>query len=311
MIFNILKKKKIKGQISILREFQKPPFGGGNQFMLALKKELSKKHFKIKVNKINRDNDAYLFDSIWLNQKLLKKLDSLDRPLIGHRLDGPTQMYRSGDNQIDNQIFKLNDQYASVSIIQSKYALNALNNYEYYPKNPKIITNAVDNEIFYPKTTHSFNPKIRLISSSWSSNPMKGGPAYHWLDKNLNFDKFEYFFIGRVEGKFNNIKIIPPQNSFRLANHLRNSDIYITATENDSCSNALIEAMACGLPAIYKNSGGSSEIVLKGGEAYNENSEIPLLIEKILSSYSDYKKSINLKSISEVADDYVKALGML
>ena len=139
---------------------------------------------------------------------------------------------------------------------------------------------------------------------------MKGGPTYHWLDKNLNYDKFEYFFIGRVDGKFNNIKVIPPQDSYRLADYLRYSDIYITATENDSCSNALIEAMACGLPAIYKNSGGSPEIVLKGGEAYNNNDEIPLLIEKILDSYSNYKKNINLKSISEVADEYVNALGL-
>ena len=310
MIFNFLKKKKFKAKISILREFQKPPFGGGNQFMLALKKELSKKNYKISVNKINHNIDAFLFDSIWLNQRLFKSLDRLDNPIIGHRLDGPTQMYRRGDNQIDNQIFKLNDQYASVSIVQSLYALNALNSYQYYPKNPKIITNAVDYEIFFPKKTHTFNRKIKLISSSWSSNPMKGGPTYHWLDKNLNYDKFEYFFIGRVDGKFNNIKVIPPQDSYRLADYLRYSDIYITATENDSCSNALIEAMACGLPAIYKNSGGSPEIVLKGGEAYNNNDEIPLLIEKILDSYSNYKKNINLKSISEVADEYVNALGL-
>ena len=94
MILNFLKKKKFKAQISILREFQKPPFGGGNQFMLALKKELSKKNYKISVNKINYNIDAFLFDSIWLNQRLLKSLDRLDNPIIGHRLDGPTQMYR-------------------------------------------------------------------------------------------------------------------------------------------------------------------------------------------------------------------------
>ncbi len=41
----------------------------------------------------------------------------------------------------------------------------------------------------------------------------------------------------------------------------RGADIYITTKHNDPCPNAVIEALACGLPVIYSDSGGVPELV--------------------------------------------------
>jgi len=43
------------------------------------------------------------------------------------------------------------------------------------------------------------------------------------------------------------------------------SDIYITTSHNDPCPNAVIEALACGLPVIHTSTGGTPELV--GSEA--------------------------------------------
>ena len=64
--------------ISIFREFHKPPYGGGNQFMLALKGEFEKLGIRVLNNEVGHFVDAYLFDSIWFDLKLLKKLDRVD-----------------------------------------------------------------------------------------------------------------------------------------------------------------------------------------------------------------------------------------
>ncbi len=45
----------------------------------------------------------------------------------------------------------------------------------------------------------------------------------------------------------------------------RNADAYITTTHQDNCPNAVIEALSCGLPVIYSNTGGVPELV--GNEA--------------------------------------------
>jgi glycosyltransferase involved in cell wall biosynthesis len=45
----------------------------------------------------------------------------------------------------------------------------------------------------------------------------------------------------------------------------RAADIYVTTKHNDPCPNAVIEALACGLPVVYANSGGVSELVGAAG----------------------------------------------
>ncbi len=69
----------------------------------------------------------------------------------------------------------------------------------------------------------------------------------------------------------------PPLPSHELADVLRQHDIFITATENDAYSNALVEALSCGLPAVYLDSGGSREAVKEAGFGFRDREEIPAL----------------------------------
>jgi glycosyltransferase involved in cell wall biosynthesis len=318
-MFSFLKKTKpvISGThsmysgkcVSILREFKKPPYGGGNQFMLALKKGMEDLGVIVVNNEISKKPDAYIFDSAWLDKNLLRKLRKLQNPLVAHRIDGPIQLYRGSDRTADDEIFELNREFATVSIIQSQFTLKNLLSLGYQPINPVIIYNAVNPSIFFSEPqVEKHVGKIRIVSASWSDNPNKGGATYKWLDDNLDFNKIEYIFVGRIKEKLNNIKLIPPVDSEKLAKILRKQDIYITASENDPCSNSLIEGLASGLPAIYRNSGGHSELVKDAGLPFERPDHIPSQIEKIYENYESYRDNIKINTITDIAKQYLDAI---
>lgn len=307
------KKPLVEGEfsgkrVSILREFKKPPYGGGNQFMLALKKGFSDLGVKVYNNKVDSEIDAYIFDSAWLDKDLLKKLRRFKGARIAHRIDGPIQLYRGSDSSADDEIFDLNKEFATATIIQSQFTLNKLLELGYKPKNPVVIYNSINPDIFFPDNHRQKVDKIRIVSASWSDNPKKGGSVYKWLDDNLDFDKIEYTFVGRIKEPLKNIKLVPPVDSNKLAAILREQDIYITASENDPCSNSLLEGMACGLPAIYRNSGGHPELVKNAGLPFNKQEEIPSLIEQIRANYEDFVGDIDVNSITDIAYQYLTAM---
>ena len=295
--------------VSILREFKKPPYGGGNQFMLALKGGFEDLGVTVVNNKIGKNIDAYIFDSAWLDKKLLKKLRKIENPLIAHRIDGPIQLYRGSDRSADEEIFELNKEFAAVTVIQSEFTLKNLLALNYNPINPVIIYNAVNPSIFFSEPqAEKHVGKIKIVSASWSDNPNKGGATYKWLDDNLDFNKIEYTFVGRIKEKLNNIKLIPPVDSEKLAQILRKQDIYITASENDPCSNSLIEGLACGLPAIYRNSGGHPELVKDAGLPFERPEDIPSQIDKLSENYESYRSNIKINTITDIAKHYLDAI---
>ncbi len=72
-----------------------------------------------------------------------------------------------------------------------------------------------------------------------------------WLDNHLDWERFDYTFVGRVKESFDNIKHIRAVPSEELADLLRSHDIYVSVSQHEPCSNALLEALNSGLPALY------------------------------------------------------------
>ena len=219
-------------------------------------------------------------------------------------------MIRGSNRELDDLCFELNGGFASANILQSAWTYKALIQLGYNPKNPVIIYNAVDNTIFNRKGKKEFDStrKIRLISTSWSPNERKGGKTYKWIDENLDWDRFEYTFIGNTKETFSKIQHIPPLPSKELSQHLKSHDIYITASQNDPCSNALIEALECGLPSLYLNDGGHPELVGSGGLPFESNEEILPQLERITNNYQIFQNLITTPNINEVTDKYLKVI---
>lgn len=296
--------------IALLHKFMPPPWGGGNQFMLALQHALEKRGHHLVQNTVADTIQGYVINSVQFDQKLLGRLARVRNPRVVHRIDGPIALIRGTDDALDQQCFAINQQFASATVIQSNWTYQRLVEMGFRPIRPVIIHNAVDPDIFHRRGRLPFSPerKIRLISTSWSDNPRKGGAVYRWIEEHLDCNRFEYTFVGRVAEPFKHIHHIPPLPSAELADVLRQHDIYITASQNDPCSNALIEALTCGLPALYINDGGHPELVGSGGLPFNHEDEILPQLERLVEHYTLFQNLIVVPDMDEVAGKYLALL---
>jgi glycosyltransferase involved in cell wall biosynthesis/2-polyprenyl-3-methyl-5-hydroxy-6-metoxy-1,4-benzoquinol methylase len=297
-------------RVGIWHSFMKPPYGGGNQFMLALTKELRRRGVEVVENAFRDDIDVYLLNAIHFDVDQFIRFQAQRAAPVVHRIDGPIQLVRGFDQEKDALTYDLNKRYAHTTILQSAWTLRNIVKLGYQPVRPLIIRNAVDPDIFHPSGRGLFDGhrRVRLISSSWSDNPNKGGPTYRWLDEHLPWDRFEYTFAGRSSEPFRHIARRDALPSEELAQLLRDHDIYITASKNDPCSNAVIEALACGLPVVYLHDGGHPELVGMGGLPFGRPEEIPDQLDKIVSDYAAYQSLIRTDRLSEVGDRYLQVL---
>ena len=277
--------------------------------MKALKNAFEKKDvYSENVSEAN----IILFNSMHCFDDIIKLKRKSNNAIFVHRVDGPCKLYNKMTDRRDEQVYMLNEKVADATIFQSEYSREAsLKMGCPRHKFEVTITNASNPAIFYPGNEKENRDKIRLIATSFSDNWNKGFSTYKWMDENLDFEKYEMYFVGRSPVDFKNIKKFEPMRSESLARILRNSDIYITASKNDPCSNSLIEALSCGIPALALNSGGHPELVKDGGEIYNDNYEIPILLDKIAQNYDLYQNRIKAASMEDVCNQYLSFFELL
>lgn len=292
-------------KIHILFPFQKgPKGGGGNQFLKALK--YNWQSLGIYEENIEKA-DVILFNSHQWLKKAIEIKKKFPVKIFVHRIDGPLITYRPKEASLDQLIFKANKFVADGTIWQSKWS-QAENKklFKYNCQNEIILYNAPNGQIFNKQNKTAFNPKekIKLIAVSWSSSALKGFDIYKFLDDNLNFKKYQMVFIGRSPVLFKNIKMIEPIEQGKLAEIIKQNDIFITASKIESCSNALIEAFSCGLPCLAFNSSSNPEVIGGGGELFSNEKELLSKIDKIANNYLNYQKNLPVFSLNKVSKDY-------
>jgi glycosyltransferase involved in cell wall biosynthesis len=295
--------------VGLWHAFHRPPYGGGNQFMMALRKALKRQGVRVIVNRMIEAVDVHLCNSAWFEVSLFRQEMRKRRIRMLHRIDGPISLYRGTDAVEDEKVYVLNREFASATIYQSGWCFQRSLELGYKPLRPLVIHNAVDHSFFYPtrRLPQDSNRKIRLVAAAWSDNPRKGKSIYQWLDEHLDFDRFTLTFVGRIDATFRNIQHIPAQASQSLGRILREQDIYLAASENDPCSNALLEALACGLPALYLDSGGHGELTGFGGLPFNNSEQLLLQLDRLVNHYDGFRAGIWVESIDDIAAKYIAA----
>jgi len=165
------------------------------------------------------------------------------------------------------------------------------------------------------KKQKDIGKKIRVVAHHWSTNPKKGFKFYSQLDEAIaNNDALEFLYIGRLpEGlKFKNSRYIEASgdNEF-LAKTIAEQDIYLTASEEEAGANHVLEAMACGLPIVYHENGGSiPNYCNEYGISYGSTEEMFQAIDGVSNNYSLYKTKVMCynSSISSTIEQYVRAI---
>jgi glycosyltransferase involved in cell wall biosynthesis len=297
--------------VALWHAFRPPPWGGGNQFMLALQKALTRRGVRVLENTVG-DADVSILQSIGFDVPRFRRRHGRAPYRVIHRIDGPFQLVRGleSDSKTDVELFALNEACATATVLQSAWSFRNTVALGHRPVNPVIIHNAADGDIFHRRGRVPFSRhrRVRLISTSWSDNVKKGHGMYRWLEDHLDWDRFEYTFVGRTQEEFRRIKVVPALPSEELADVLRQHDVYITASRPDACSNALIEALTCGLPALYVNDGGHPELVGYGGLPFSTSEELLVALERLVADYETFQSLVAPPTIDEIADRYLSLI---
>lgn len=295
-------------RIHILYQFSNGPYGGGNQFLKALREAFERERIY--------ENDARNADVILLNgyhhllQGVWKKV-MRPRLTLVHRLGPIFHLHRGGNWKfLDRLVIRAANTMADMVVFQSAWTQKQSLQLGFHPEVPHtVIHNAPDPKIFHP-AEKTVNPsgKIRLLISSWSANKNKGFSFYAFLDEHLDFAKYDCTFIGNAPIKFKHITKRLPLPSDQLAEALREHDIFISAVKDDACSNSIIEALACGLPVIALHSGGNAELVGAGGELFTTASELIPAIDRVSQDIEAYRQKVSVISIDATAQSFLRAI---
>lgn len=280
--------------------------------MTALASEFERRGLVVARNRVPHDTRACLFNSFNFDFHRLRRLARADCRMV-HRVDGPIGIYRGFDDGTDARIFELNRELAHATIFQSRYSLDAHRELGVELVAPVVIPNAVDSSIFYPPALArpSLDDRpLRLVATSWSDNPNKGGATLEWLDERLDPRRIELTFAGRTQAQFRRIRAVPPMPSDAVAELLRAHDAYLAPSLHDPCSNALLEALACGLPVVYARSGGHAELAGDAGIGYTTVEELMDALEHLRPAVEGLRARIHSTPMSEIADRYLEVLGV-
>src|SRR5262249_46155878 len=93
-----------------------------------------------------------------------------------------------------------------------------------------------------------------------------------------------------------------------LAELLRGCDVYLATSRDDPCSNALLEALACGLPAAYLRSGGHPELVGDAGLPFDAPEAVPAVLERLVAELERRRGASRLPALPGGPSRYMEVL---
>ena len=301
--------RRQRADVAIFHEFHAPPYGGGNQFLLALVRELERRGMSIEMNRVSGATPACLFNSFNFDFVRLRRF-ARDGVRMVHRVDGPIGVYRGFDDGTDARILRVNDQLADATVFQSQWSLEKHRELGFELRGPVVVRNAVDPAIFHPPDRRDSltGRRLRVVATSWSSNPRKGADILAYLDREYDAARVELTFVGNTDVPFERIRRVGAVPSRELGEILRAHDVYLATSRDDPCSNALLEGLACGLPAAYLRSGGHPELVGEGGIGYDEAAELPDVFDRLRRELDERRAAIRVPALADVATRYLEVL---
>ena len=286
------------------REVVSGPWGGGNKLLSSLVDALSDRVTFDLTEDVDiifcidpRPNEQGLWYQDFLNHKV--KFGSKIIQRVG-------DVGTHGKPQL-TQLVKDSVVYSDICVFPSYWA------FEYVGSlgNSVIIPNA-PLDCFYEKRTEriDLNNPVRIVTHHWSDNIKKGFDLYSDFAKKKS-SNIEFTYIGRYSNDYSleGICHISPKDKNELKDILPTYDIYLTASEEEAGANHVLEAMAAGLPVLYRTHGGSiTEYCSDYGLEYDSVDSLIEQVSNCVENYENYKtKTMKYNSrIDDVVEKYLR-----
>lgn len=263
--------------------------GGGNYFIDNFRNYLRRHNISFHDN-LRLAHDI-LFTNHWIVPYWKIYLAKCRFPYLKvvQRIDGAAQDYgRMSEADIrQSRVNKITD----LTIFQSQYCRYSTRvKFPVIRQDGLVIYNPVDINNFRPEgESYNLPGKKRVCHVTWSTNPKKGISSVYTLAQQHH--DVSFFLCGRYENppSLPNVHLMGFLDRIKLAKVLRSCHALVTFSENEACSNVVLESLACGLPVLYKDSGSMREIVGPWGLAI-ERKTFSEKLEVILSCSEEMKK---------------------
>ena len=238
------------------------PQGGMYTFVGNMRRWLDR-HGWPYTSDIDAEYDVLFVNSWVIAPQAVRRVKAAKpRVTVAHRLDGAAIDY--GSNPASDRVQARVNLYADVTIFQSEYSkFSTREKFKVIAHDGPVIYNPVDVEQFTPVGTRRELPAgvPRIACASWSVNRRKGT----WQIDELAARHPDALFVlcGRFDAVADRPNIVRLGHLTRdgMAEALRSCDVFLNLSENDPCPNVVLEALASGLPVLYRPSGGVPELV--------------------------------------------------
>jgi len=313
-------------KISIGSRIIEGPWGGGNLFVLNLSNYLIKGGHEVIYDLSEPDIDLILLtdprsrkDSTssftHLDIDKYKKYINKNAVVVQRINECDERKGTEGINDLYLEASILSDHVVFVSSwLQGVYLKLGMNE-----QKTSVIMSGSSGDIFNSNNASiwSGEEKIKLLTHHWSSHKNKGFETYSQIDNLITNEKWrnriEFTYVGNVseEYKLNNSRIIRPLAGEPLASEIKKHHIYVTGSINEPSGNHHIEAAQCGLPILYKESGGIPEYCYGFGVSFDEDFEEKL--NEIINNYDLNKKKMKEYPFSSnlMCKEYTELFGNL
>ena len=305
------------------------PWGGGNLFISNLKRYLEAKGNDVIFNLFDPDIDIILIlDPRMLSESVLystKEIEFYKRNInnnckVVHRINECDE--RKGTSVINDYYIEAN-KVADHTVFVSQWLKNIFINSGFSSKNFDVIMSGANSKIFnyHERAVWKKNEPLRIVTHHWGNNLNKGFDIYSYLDRSIQEkykNEIKFTYIGNVNKdlEFNSTEVIKPKAGKELANLIKQNHIYLTASINEPSGNHHIEGAQCGLPILYRNSGGMPEftegfgVEFQGIEDFFQSlDEIKNVYPSLFEKMKDYP--FNSEAMSKEYLDLFSKLALL
>jgi len=299
-------------------------YGGANAFLRTLRRELIGRGVSIVadpavadvalLNALTNDIDRDFVERVAERTPVVHRK-------VGYRVSGSPEMRRVVDGTVWGDRLQLEfTPFVRHTIFQSEYSRNVFAS-QGFQGPATIIRNGIDDRIFnmtvrrgwrrrpQPKPLWDGRAPLEVVISTWSTDQNKGFDDYAQIDEALPaLPHVRVTLVGRSPVRFLNIRVLRPRGPRGLAAALKRAHVILQLARHETCSNALLEGLSCGLPAIYLDSGSNAEIAGPYGVAYE--GDIDEAVADVTGRYGQVTEALREQPfrIGPVADRYVAVL---
>ena len=224
---------------------------------------------------------------------------------VAHRVDGAAVDYGSdpGADRIQARV----NMYADVTIFQSAYSkFSTREKFPVIAHEGPVIYNPVDVEQFAPEGERLARQRAgpHVACAAWSVNRRKG--TWQIDDLAARYPHVTFVLCGRFEAVRSHPNVVRLGHLTRegMARALRSCDVFLNLSENDPCPNVVLEALASGLPVLFRDSGGVRELVQDCGRAVDDNGFDAALAD-VLARQTALSQAARARAVAEFSPDRI------